>query len=76
MAKNAVNRALETPLAEGMSVERDLFRSTFALDDRAEGMAAFVRSASPTSSTAEALPPTRALPDIPHPTLPRKRGRE
>ncbi len=42
MAKRAVNRALETTLAEGMSVERDLFRSTFALDDRSEGMAAFV----------------------------------
>lgn len=42
MAKSAVNRALETTLAEGMSVERDLFRSTFALEDRSEGMAAFV----------------------------------
>ncbi|WP_315833991.1 enoyl-CoA hydratase [Bradyrhizobium prioriisuperbiae] len=42
MAKSAVNRALETTLAEGMSVERDLFRSTFALEDRSEGMAAFI----------------------------------
>ncbi len=42
MAKRAVNRAFETPLAEGMEVERDLFRSTFALADRAEGMAAFI----------------------------------
>jgi enoyl-CoA hydratase len=47
MAKNAVNRALETPLSEGMEVERDLFRSTFALDDRAEGMAAFVEKRPP-----------------------------
>jgi enoyl-CoA hydratase len=47
MAKNAVNRALETPLAEGMSVERDLFRSTFALEDRSEGMAAFVEKRKP-----------------------------
>jgi enoyl-CoA hydratase len=42
MAKSAVNRALETTLAEGMSVERDLFHATFALEDRSEGMAAFV----------------------------------
>ncbi len=42
MAKSAVNRAFETPLTEGMSVERDLFHATFALEDRSEGMAAFV----------------------------------
>ena len=41
MAKEAINRAFETPLSEGMSVERNLFHSTFALEDRAEGMAAF-----------------------------------
>jgi enoyl-CoA hydratase len=42
MAKSAVNRALETTLSEGMNVERDLFHGTFALEDRSEGMAAFV----------------------------------
>jgi enoyl-CoA hydratase len=42
MAKSAVNRAFETPLAAGLNVERDLFHGTFALEDRAEGMAAFV----------------------------------
>ncbi|PZA13273.1 enoyl-CoA hydratase [Rhodopseudomonas palustris] len=47
MAKSAVNRALETTLAEGLAVERDLFRSTFALDDRAEGMAAFIEKRKP-----------------------------
>jgi enoyl-CoA hydratase len=47
MAKSAVNRALETTLAEGMEVERDLFRATFALDDRSEGMAAFVEKRPP-----------------------------
>ncbi len=47
MAKAAVNRAFETTLTEGMSVERDLFRSTFALDDRAEGMAAFIEKRAP-----------------------------
>lgn len=47
IAKSAVNRALETTLAEGTSVERDLFRSTFALEDRSEGMAAFVEKRPP-----------------------------
>jgi len=47
MAKSAVNRAFETTLSEGMNVERDLFRSTFALEDRAEGMAAFVEKRKP-----------------------------
>ncbi|GEC14713.1 enoyl-CoA hydratase [Nitrobacter winogradskyi] len=47
MAKNAVNRAFETTLSEGMNVERDLFRSTFALEDRAEGMAAFIEKRKP-----------------------------
>src|ERR1700741_1992821 len=42
MAKEAVNRAFETPLSEGLNVERNLFHSTFALEDRAEGMAAFI----------------------------------
>src|SRR6202012_5033395 len=42
MAKSAINRAFETPLSEGLQVERDLFRSTFALEDRSEGMAAFI----------------------------------
>jgi enoyl-CoA hydratase len=47
MAKSAVNRAFETSLSEGLNVERDLFRSTFALDDRAEGMAAFIEKRKP-----------------------------
>jgi enoyl-CoA hydratase len=47
MAKSAVNRAFETTLSEGLNVERDLFRSTFALDDRTEGMAAFVEKRKP-----------------------------
>ena len=42
MAKSAVNRAFETPLTEGLKVERDLFHGTFALEDRSEGMAAFI----------------------------------
>lgn len=47
IAKRAVNRAFETTLAEGMELERDLFRSTFALEDRAEGMAAFIDKRQP-----------------------------
>jgi len=47
MAKSAVNRALETPLAEGLKVERDLFHATFALEDRSEGMAAFIEKRKP-----------------------------
>jgi len=47
MAKSAINRAFETPLAEGLAVERDLFHATFALEDRAEGMAAFIEKRKP-----------------------------
>ncbi len=47
MAKEAINRAFETPLAEGMNVERNLFHATFALEDRAEGMAAFIEKRKP-----------------------------
>jgi enoyl-CoA hydratase len=47
MAKSAINRAFETPLAEGLGVERDLFHATFALEDRAEGMAAFIEKRKP-----------------------------
>ncbi|TIN59690.1 MAG: enoyl-CoA hydratase, partial [Mesorhizobium sp.] len=39
MAKEAVNRAFETTLAEGLRFERRLFHSLFALDDQKEGMA-------------------------------------
>jgi enoyl-CoA hydratase len=47
MAKEAVNAALETTLAEGVSFERRLFHSTFATDDRREGMSAFVDKRKP-----------------------------
>jgi enoyl-CoA hydratase len=40
--KDAVNRAYETPLAEGLQYERRLFQAMFATDDQKEGMAAFV----------------------------------
>ena len=41
MAKESVNRAFETTMAEGLKFERRVFHSTFALDDQKEGMAAF-----------------------------------
>jgi enoyl-CoA hydratase len=47
MAKEAVNRAYETTLAEGVRFERRLFHSTFATEDRKEGMAAFVEKRKP-----------------------------
>ena len=40
--KEAVNRALETTLAEGLLFERRLFQSLFATDDQKQGMAAFL----------------------------------
>jgi enoyl-CoA hydratase len=47
MAKEAVNRAFETTLSDGLNVERNLFHSTFALEDRSEGMAAFIEKRKP-----------------------------
>ncbi|MEV6723753.1 enoyl-CoA hydratase [Streptomyces xanthochromogenes] len=41
MAKEAVNRAFETTLAEGVRFERRLFHAVFATEDQKEGMAAF-----------------------------------
>jgi len=41
MAKEAVNRAYETTLAEGIHFERRLFHSAFATKDQKEGMSAF-----------------------------------
>lgn len=46
-AKEAVNRAYETTLTEGLNVERNLFHGTFALEDRSEGMAAFIAKRPP-----------------------------
>ena len=47
MAKEAVNRAYETTLAEGIRFERRLFHSTFAMEDQKEGMAAFAEKRDP-----------------------------
>jgi enoyl-CoA hydratase len=47
MVKEAVNAAYETTLAEGLRFERRAFQSTFALEDRKEGMAAFAEKRKP-----------------------------
>jgi enoyl-CoA hydratase len=41
-AKEAVNRAFEISLAEGVTFERRVFHALFATEDQKEGMAAFV----------------------------------
>ena len=48
MAKEAVNRAFESSLTEGLLYERRLFHSTFATEDQSEGMAAFIDKRPPT----------------------------
>jgi enoyl-CoA hydratase len=47
MAKEAVNRAFEGSLADGVSYERRLFHSLFATADQKEGMAAFLEKRKP-----------------------------
>ncbi|MEQ4618438.1 MAG: enoyl-CoA hydratase [Corticimicrobacter sp.] len=42
LAKEAVNRAYETPLAEGLLFERRAFHALFSTEDQKEGMVAFV----------------------------------
>jgi enoyl-CoA hydratase len=41
-AKESINRAFETSLAEGIRFERRVFHSLFATEDQKEGMAAFI----------------------------------
>jgi enoyl-CoA hydratase len=47
VAKEAVNRAYETTLAEGVKFERRVFQSLFATEDQKEGMAAFAEKRKP-----------------------------
>jgi enoyl-CoA hydratase len=47
MAKEAVNRAYESPLAEGIQFERRMFHSLFATEDQKEGMDAFLNKRKP-----------------------------
>jgi enoyl-CoA hydratase len=47
MAKEAIGRAYETSLAEGVRFERRLFHAMFATEDQKEGMAAFLEKRPP-----------------------------
>jgi enoyl-CoA hydratase len=47
MAKESVNRAYETTLAEGVRFERRIFHAMFATEDQKEGMTAFVEKRDP-----------------------------
>ena len=47
IAKEAVNRAYETVLAEGVRFERRVFHSLFATEDQKEGMRAFTEKRPP-----------------------------
>jgi enoyl-CoA hydratase len=46
-AKESINRAFETSLAEGIRFERRAFQALFATEDQKEGMAAFVEKRPP-----------------------------
>ena len=45
--KEAVNKAFDLSLTEGLAVERQAFYSLFATDDQKEGMAAFIEKREP-----------------------------
>jgi enoyl-CoA hydratase len=47
MAKEAVNRAYESPLTEGLLFERRMFHALFATEDQKEGMRAFLEKRKP-----------------------------
>jgi len=47
MIKESINRAYESPLAEGLLFERRSFHAAFGLDDRREGMSAFIEKRPP-----------------------------
>jgi enoyl-CoA hydratase len=47
LGKRAVLTAFETPLSEGLEIERELFEETMQTEDRVEGMRAFVEKRPP-----------------------------
>ena len=47
LAKEAVNRAYESPLADGVLFERRVFHSLFATEDQKEGMRGFIEKRKP-----------------------------
>ena len=52
MAKESVNRAFETTLAEGIMFERRVFYAMFGMADQREGMAAFIEKRNPAFNKA------------------------
>ncbi|ORC93458.1 putative enoyl-CoA hydratase, mitochondrial precursor [Trypanosoma theileri] len=52
LAKDCVNRALETTLSEGLAYEKRTFEATFATADQKEGMHAFVEKRKPNFKNA------------------------
>ncbi len=52
LTKEMVNAAFETPLSQGIKLERRLFHSLFAFEDQKEGMAAFMDKRKPTFTGA------------------------
>ena len=50
MVKEAINRAHETTLSEGLRFERRLFHALFATEDQKEGMKAFAEKRKPSFS--------------------------
>lgn len=47
LTKEMVDAAFETPLSQGVKLERRLFHSLFAFEDQSEGMAAFIEKRTP-----------------------------
>jgi enoyl-CoA hydratase len=47
LAKEAILRSFEVPLAEGIRFERRVFHSLFATEDQKEGMKAFIDKRKP-----------------------------
>ena len=47
LAKEAVNKAFDAPLQEGLVFERKNFYTLFSTEDQKEGMAAFVEKRKP-----------------------------
>ncbi|MBR0698821.1 enoyl-CoA hydratase/isomerase family protein [Bradyrhizobium diazoefficiens] len=50
MIKECINHAYESPLTEGLRFERRMEQASFSLDDRREGMAAYIEKRPPTFS--------------------------
>ena len=55
LAKEAILRSFESTLSEGMINERRLFQSTFELEDRKEGMEAFLEKRLPKFNSSEPM---------------------